>query len=235
MGVVTMLSFHHLTLGHGSVTLLEDASLTLCRGEVVGLVAPNGFGKTTLLTTLAGMGGASARGEVCIQGVAPHDGADLRAKVFYAPGDASLLYPSCTALDHLRMARDLWSSPHDVETLARTCGVDPFLHKRVRSLSQGMKQQLTLAIAYATDAACLLLDEPMNALDPTNVQRNTAILRGLARRGKTIVMSSHILENVDEASDRIVFMTGKGLIVSDARGMGGERARAVYERLYGGR
>ncbi len=228
-----MLSFHHLTLGHGSVTLLEDASFTLQRGEVVGLVAPNGFGKTTLLTTLAGMGGANAHGEVCVQGVAPRDGAGLRAKVFYAPGDASLLYPSCTALDHLRMVRSLWSSPYNVEALARACGIDPFLRKRVRSLSQGMKQQLTLAIAYATDAACLLLDEPMNALDPTNVQRNTDILRGLARRGRTIVMSSHILENVDEVSDRIVFMSDKGLIVMDARGSGGERARDVYKRLYG--
>lgn len=227
-----MLSFHHLTLGHGSATLLEDASLTLGCGEVVGLVAPNGFGKTTLLTTLAGMGGARARGEISVQGVPSHDGARLRATVFYAPGDASLLYPSCTVLDHVRMARSLWASPCSVEAVARTCGIDGFMRKRVRTLSQGMKQQLTLAVAYATDAPCLLLDEPMNALDPTNVQRNTAILRALARRGKTIVMSSHILENVDEVSDRIVFISDKSLIVADARSSGGERARDIYRRLY---
>lgn len=78
-----------------------------------------------------------------------------------------------------------------------------------------MRQQLTLAIAYMTGARYLLLDEPMNALDPTNVQLNSAIMRSMAKQGTGIIMSSHILDNVDQLSDKILFVKDKGLVLFD--------------------
>ncbi len=226
-----MLIATHLSLGYGRTVLLEDVSLTLEPGTVTGLVAPNGFGKTTLLRALAGIDGARARGALDVDGTGPRDGSALRRLVFYAPGDATLLYPNLTARDHLRMAARLWASPLDPDVVARRTGTDAFAHKRVRALSQGMKQQLTLAIAYLTCARYLLLDEPMNALDPTNVQLHSQILRGIARRGAAVVMSSHILDNVDAIADRIVFIKDRGLIEHDPA-HSTARALELYRRLY---
>ena len=113
------------------------------------------------------------------------------------------------------MTRKLWRSQRSIDDVARACKVDGFLSKRVRACSQGMRQQLTLAIAYMTGARYLLLDEPMNALDPTNVQLNSAIMRSMAKQGTGIIMSSHILDNVDQLSDKILFVKDKGLVLFD--------------------
>ena len=94
-----------------------------------------------------------------------------------------------------------------------------------------MKQQLTLAIAYMTGARYLLLDEPMNALDPTNVQLNSRILRGLAQHGVGVLMSSHILENVDQLSDEILFVRDGKLVMFDPDA-GPARALDIYNQLY---
>ena len=114
------------------------------------------------------------------------------------------------------MTKKLWRSDRDIADVARTCKIDGFLKKRVRACSQGMKQQLMLAIAYMTGARYLLLDEPMNALDPTNVQINSKILRELVGRGVGVVMSSHILDNVDQLSDRILFVKDRGLVMFES-------------------
>ena len=183
------------------------------------------------LRALAGIDGARARGTLDVDGIGPRNGSALRRLVFYAPGDATLLYTGLTARDHLRMAARLWASPLDPDVVAQRTGIDTFAHKRVRALSQGMKQQLTLAIAYLTNARYLLLDEPMNALDPTNVQLHSQILRNLARHGTAVVMSSHILENVDAIADRVLFIKDRGLIEHDPS-RGSARALELYNRLY---
>ena len=196
-----MLSVSHLTLSYRGRVLLDDVSFGLEPGHIMGLVAPNGYGKTTLLKAMAGIKGARVSGIVDVDGLPANQVARRRARVFYAPGEGTLLYPGMTVAEHLAMTRKLWKSERDPADVARACRIDGFLGKRVRACSQGMKQQLTLAIAYMTGARYLLLDEPMNALDPTNVQLNSRILRGLAQHGVGVLMSSHILENVDQLSD----------------------------------
>lgn len=226
-----MLTATNLSLSYGKNILVHDVALTLMPGTITGLVAPNGYGKTTLLRALAGIDGARARGTLDVDGIGPRNGSALRRLVFYAPGNATLLYPNLTVRDHLRMAARLWASPLDPDVVARRTGIDVIARKRVRALSQGMKQQLTLAIAYLTGSRYLLLDEPMNALDPTNVQLHSQILRNLARHGTAVVMSSHILENVDAIADRILFIKDRGLIEHDPS-RGSARALELYNRLY---
>lgn len=222
-----MLSAENLALGYGSHVLLDGVSLEVRKGVITGLVAPNGYGKTTLLRALAGLGAGRARGLVRVDDIDPRDAPAMRRAVFYAPGDASLLYPALTVREHLRAAADLWGSGLDVEAMARRCGVDGFAAKRVRTLSQGMKQQVTLAIAYLTGARYLLLDEPMNALDPTNVGINTRLLRELARAGRGVVLSSHILANVDEVADEVLFIKDRHLLLG--RGDSVDLYRRLYE------
>lgn len=210
-----MLSVSNLTLSYGGRVLLQDVSFILEPGCIMGLVAPNGYGKTTLLKAMANIKAARVTGVISVDDLPANQVARRRARVFYAPGEGTLLYPGMTVGDHLAMTRKLWRSERAIEDVARACKVDSFLNKRVRACSQGMRQQLTLAIAYMTGARYLLLDEPMNALDPTNVQLNSKILRTLAREGVGIIMSSHILDNVDQLSDKILFVREKGLLLFD--------------------
>lgn len=226
-----MLSVSHLTLSYRGRVLLDDVSFGLEPGRIMGLVAPNGYGKTTLLKAMAGIKGARVSGIVDVDGLPANQVARRRARVFYAPGEGTLLYPGMTVAEHLAMTRKLWKSERDPADVARACRIDGFLGKRVRACSQGMKQQLTLAIAYMTGARYLLLDEPMNALDPTNVQLNSRILRGLAQRGAGVLMSSHILENVDQLSDEILFMRDGKLVMFDPDA-GPARALDIYNQLY---
>ena len=181
----------------------------------MGLVAPNGYGKTTLLKAMANIKAARVTGAIAVDDLPANQVARRRARVFYAPGEGTLLYPGMTVGDHLAMTRKLWRSQRSIDDVARACKVDGFLSKRVRACSQGMRQQLTLPIAYMTGARYLLLDEPMNALDPTNVQFNSAIMRSIAKQGTGIIMSSHILDNVDQLSDKILFVKDKGLVLFD--------------------
>lgn len=226
-----MLSVSHLTLSYRGRVLLDDVSFGLEPGRIMGLVAPNGYGKTTLLKAMAGIKGARVSGIVDVDGLPANQVARRRARVFYAPGEGTLLYPGMTVAEHLAMTRRLWKSERDPADVARACKIDGFLSKRVRACSQGMKQQLTLAIAYMTGARYLLLDEPMNALDPTNVQINSRILRGLAQRGVGVLMSSHILENVDQLSDEILFVRDGKLVMFDPEA-GSARALDIYNQLY---
>lgn len=210
-----MLSVTNLTLSYGGRALLQNVSFDLEPGCIMGLVAPNGYGKTTLLKAMANIKAARVTGAIAVDDLPANQVVRRRARVFYAPGEGTLLYPGMTVGDHLAMTRKLWRSQRSIDDVARACKVDDFLSKRVRACSQGMRQQLTLAIAYMTGARYLLLDEPMNALDPTNVQLNSAIMRSMAKQGTGIIMSSHILDNVDQLSDKILFVKDKGLALFD--------------------
>lgn len=226
-----MLRVEGLTLSFGHNVLLENCSLACRPGEIVGLVAPNGYGKTTLLRALAGIGGSRACGLIALDEAVRGSQRELRRLVFYAPGDASLLYPNMSVRNHLSMVKRLWRSGIALDNVTDACALRSFMHKRVRACSQGMRQQLTIAIALMTGARYLLLDEPMNALDPTNVQRITGVLRCEASNGRCIVLSSHILDNVDRIADRVLFIHNRK-VISYGEGQNVGSAYARYHELY---
>ncbi len=228
-----MLRAESLTLSYGRGALVRDLSLALEPGRTYGLVAPNGSGKTTLLRALADLPGARVVGGVDVDGLDPRS-AERHRRVFYAPGDATLLYPGLTGRAHLKMARELWRSSADVREVERACDMEDFATRRVRRYSQGMKQQLTLALAYETQARYLLLDEPMNALDPTNVKLQSDLVRRAADEGSCVVMSSHILDNVDRACDVIWFLK-EGRLLELGRDVHAASALEAYDELFVGR
>lgn len=224
-----MLRVDDLSVRYGKKLVIDHVSAGFKPGRIYGLVAPNGYGKSTLLRAMAGTGNGCAEGAVLVD-AGECAGIESRRRVFYAPGEGTLLYPGLTAADHLKMARDLWASDADLSRVAAACRVDGFGRKRVRSFSQGMKQQLTLAVAYATGARYLLLDEPMNALDPTNVAVQGELIRKADARGGCVVLSSHILGNVDELCDTVLFLKdGKLLRYSGEPRSAGE----LYRKLFG--
>lgn len=226
-----MYEVHDLALGFARKRLLENASLTLEPGQVTGIIAPNGFGKTTLLRWLAGNRSLGHTSHCMLDGHKDPRPQTIRSKVFYMPGDGSLLNPQLSGRDHLQTVARLWKSSTDIAQTIAQCSMEPYIDWPVRRLSQGMAQQLALACAYVAQPKYLLLDEPMNALDPTHAESNGCYLRALARRGSAVLFSSHILDNVTAVCDSVLTMEGRRLAEHQntrSRGF----ARELYRRTY---
>lgn len=222
------LSATGLCLSFGAKTVLEDADLHLATGTINGLVAPNGYGKTTLLKALAGEARCRVAGAAAVEGIACGPTAACHAAARYATGAGRGLVPHMSVRRQLQLVAVFWDSKRDPEEALRIFGADSFARTSTNRLSQGMAQIASLALAWETDCAWLLLDEPMNALDPTNIERVSNALRAEVQNGKGIVMSSHILSNVDELCGEMWLINNKKL----ERFEGGHTAE-LYRRTYG--
>ena len=221
-----MLSARDVKVAFGGRTVFENVSLDLGRGEAKGLAAPNGFGKTTLLRAIAGEPrGWSCRrsGSVEADGVPVRRAARYRGRVLFVPGNAASLYTEMNARDHLSAVRALWrqsaeghtpgssGSPVSVDDAIEACGLDAFCDKPVARLSKGMRQQVSFAAAYISGAPYLLLDEPFNALDPTNVARLARVLGTMAESGRGVLIASHLFDEIAGSCASIAFLRPDGV------------------------
>lgn len=221
-----MLSLNGVTLAYPGKPILDDVSKDLQPGRFYGLVAPNGYGKTTLLQALDGNRVCLRAGEIACDGARPESLA-YRRSVYYAQGgSAGGLVAHKSVRRHLELVAEAWGSGADVSLIVEQLGMADFQHRPARALSQGMGQLLVLGMALASGARYLLLDEPMNALDVSNVKRLSGLLRGLVERGSCILMSSHILGNIDEMCDEVLYIADNGITSCSGR------SAEVYERLY---
>ncbi len=194
-----------LTKTYGDFTALSDCTVDVRRGEIFGLLGPNGAGKTTLIRSLMGFLQATS-GHCTVDGFDPAiDGVGVRARVAYLPGDARL--PR-----HMRGGGVLkfFSEMHPSGNLDRSIAVAERLElntkTRVAFMSTGMRQKLALAVVLGLDTPLLILDEPTANLDPT-VRANVLDLVVEARsRGRTVMLSSHVLSEIEETCDRVAFL-----------------------------
>lgn len=186
--------------------------LTAHPGEVTALVGPNGAGKTTLLLVLATLLVPDA-GEVTVAGHDPvSQSAEVRARMGWAP-DVFGLYDNLTAREYLVFCGEsyLMSRPaaRDRATeLLRLARLEEHADRPVHTLSRGQKQRLGLTRALVHSPEVLLLDEPASGLDPRSRVELRELLRALAREGRTVVVSSHLLGDLEELADRVVFVDG---------------------------
>jgi ABC-2 type transport system ATP-binding protein len=224
-----MLSLQHATIGYGRNIILEDASFELRPKSICGLVAPNGFGKTTLLRALSGTASLMKHGSVVLDGESVYARQDVRTKLFFGPSDESLLYPQKTGTFHLKLVQELWESGAESGTAAALLGIEGFAGRPVRTYSQGMKRQLLLAMAYASQASYILLDEPLNALDPDKAERGCAALFRMAEEGASILVASHQPEELDRICDSYMVFKGTKLAVVPKQGS----CRELFHRCYG--
>ncbi|MCA9213180.1 MAG: ABC transporter ATP-binding protein [Planctomycetales bacterium] len=194
-----------LTKRYGEFVALHECTLGVDRGEVFGLLGPNGAGKTTLIRTLMGFlrptsGTATIDGLDCTkQSVAVH------AKVAYLPGDARL-FRRMRGSEVLRFFADARRDGdfQKAKDLAKRLDLDT--KRRVGLMSTGMRQKLALAATLATEATILILDEPTSNLDP-NVRREIGRMLAEAKsNGRTILLSSHVLSEIEESCDRVVIL-----------------------------
>ena len=209
-----MIEIHGLTKRFGTLSAVEDLSFTVGRGQVVGFLGPNGAGKTTTLRMLLGLVAPSA-GTATIDG---HTYSDLPDPLHTvgAALEASSFHPGRTARNHLRIqALAGRTDPSRVASILDMVGLADAADRRVGGYSQGMRQRLALATALLHEPEVLILDEPANGLDPDGVRWLRELLRELAGKGATVLVSSHLLAEVAQTVDTVVILD-RGRLVTQS-------------------
>jgi ABC-2 type transport system ATP-binding protein len=209
-----MITVSGLTKRYGDRTVVDGVSFALQPGTVTGFLGPNGAGKTTTMRMITGLVPATA-GEARIDGrrwaELPNPGAVVGTLL-----DAGAVHPGRTGRAHLRIMADTLGVPAKrVDELLELVDLGPAGRRRIGGYSLGMRQRLGIAGALLADPAVLLLDEPANGLDPEGIRWMRGLLRGHAARGGTVLLSSHLLGEVEHTVDRLVVIGG-GKTVADA-------------------
>ena len=230
------LEVQDLSRWYGEVIGLSGASFTLEPG-VTGLLGPNGAGKSTLLKVLTGQIRPS-RGGVRILGEVPWGNPDLFHRVGYCP-ETDSIYPELGAREFIAAMLGLAglsaseATQKAAEALTRT-GLDPELRKPMAAFSKGMRQRTKLAQALALAPEVLLLDEPLNGMDPVGRKETIDLVVQLGREGHTVLVSSHILHEVEQMTPHILLLhQGRVLAhgeVHEIRDLIEDRARSVRLR-----
>ncbi|GAB3365547.1 ABC transporter ATP-binding protein [Modestobacter lapidis] len=226
-----MVQVQGLTKQYGSVLAVDDVTFDVEPGKVTGFLGPNGAGKSTTMRMILGLD-RPTRGRALIGGRRLAElGEPLRE--VGALLDASAVQPGRTGRDHLRVAaRSNGIAPGRVDEVIAEVGLGPAARRRIRGYSLGMRQRLGIAAALLGDPAVLLFDEPMNGLDLDGVRWIRRLVRELADEGRTVLLSSHLMSEMQQTADHLVII-GRGRLIADAsieQVLHGEGARQVRVR-----
>ena len=208
-----MIRVENLTKRYGSVTAVDGATFTVRPGTVTGFLGPNGAGKSTVMRMLTGLTPPTS-GHATVLGRAYRDLPNAGSHVGVML-DASAQHPGRTGREALTLASIAIGVPRTrVDEVLRLVGLtDDEAGRRVRTYSLGMRQRLGLAGAFLGEPRVLVLDEPANGLDPQGIHWMRGLLRDFAGRGGAVLLSSHLLAEVQAVADDIVVI-GRGRIVA---------------------
>jgi ABC-2 type transport system ATP-binding protein len=225
---MTTIELDHLSKSFGSVRAVDDLSFRVGPGRVTGFLGPNGAGKTTTLRCLLGLV-APTSGSATIDGRRYGDIA-RPAAVVGAALEAASFHPGRTALDHLRVYAPQVAVPDSrAREVLDLVGLTQSADRRVGGFSLGMRQRLALATTLLGDPRVLVLDEPANGLDPEGIRWLRAFLRALAAEGRTVLVSSHVLSEVEQTVDDVVIIARGRLVhaspLAELRGLARARVR----------
>ncbi len=209
-----MISLQNLTKRYGDQTVVDDLTLEIQAGLVTGFLGPNGAGKSTTMRMIMGLDRPDA-GAALVDG-RPYASLAAPLRTVGAALDARSAHPGRSAIAHLRgMARSNGiPSSRAAEVLERV-GLADVQRKRVGEFSLGMSQRLAIAAALLGDPTVLLLDEPINGLDPDGVRWIRQLMRGLADEGRTVLVSSHLMSEMEDTADHLIVI-GRGKLIIDA-------------------
>jgi ABC-2 type transport system ATP-binding protein len=208
-----MIDAHNLTKRYGEKTAVDDLSFTVKPGIVTGFLGPNGSGKSTTMRLILGLD-APTQGAVTVNGRAYRD--------FPAPLhqvgvllEARSVHTGRSAFHHLLTLAQTHGIPRSrVEELIALVGLDEVGRKRAGQFSLGMGQRLGIAAALLGDPEVLILDEPINGLDPEGIHWIRDLLKGLAAEGRTVFLSSHLMSEMAVTADHLIII-GRGRLIRD--------------------
>ena len=199
---------------------VDGLTLTIKKGSVFGFLGPNGAGKTTTIKMIVGLVRADS-GTILIDGHLPSD-KTIRERLGFMPEDP-YFYERLTGMEFLRFCAQLFAKSYDTTTdeyarILKLTGIYEARDKKIAAYSKGMKQRLGFAQAIVNDPDYILLDEPLDGLDPIGRREMKRIILSLKHKGKTIFFNSHVLADVEELCDEIgILHEGKLLYTGAVR------------------
>lgn len=214
-----MLEARSLTRYYGALPALRDATFTARPGHILGYLGPNGSGKSTTVRMLVGLM-TPTRGDVCWRGRSIYE--DLpafRRQLGYVPEEPHL-YTHLNAPEYLRLVgglRDLDERVLDrrIDRLLDLLGLEDSRHSTLSGYSKGMRQKVLIAAALLHDPAVVVLDEPFSGLDVGAALTLRAVIKGLADAGRTVLMSSHVIEVVEQLCTDVVILSDGRVVAHD--------------------
>jgi ABC-2 type transport system ATP-binding protein len=232
-----MIEASGLSKRYGPVRAVDNLSFTVHPGTVTGFLGPNGSGKSTTMRMILGLDRPDA-GRATIGGRPYRDlawplrevGAQLEARAFH---------PARSARSHLRVLAAASNIPHSrVDEVLGMVGLSDAAHRRAGKFSLGMAQRLGIASALLGNPGVLILDEPVNGLDPEGVRWMRTLLRSLASQGRTVLVSSHLISEIALVADHLIVIGGGRLLadttVTDLSGRSGSLEDAFLTLTSGG-
>jgi ABC-2 type transport system ATP-binding protein len=208
-----MIEISDVTKRYGHTVAVDHLSFEVRPGEVTGFLGPNGAGKSTTMRMVVGLD-APTSGRVTVDG---HAYRDLRFPLRHVGAllEARAIHPGRSARDHLRWLADSNGIGRKrVEEVLELVGLGQVADRRSGGFSLGMGQRLGIATALLGDPGTLLLDEPVNGLDPEGVRWIRQLLRSLAAEGRSILVSSHLMSEMAQTADRLV-VVGRGRLIAE--------------------
>ncbi|HUB98549.1 MAG TPA: ATP-binding cassette domain-containing protein [Solirubrobacterales bacterium] len=205
------LEVRNLTKRYGKTVAVDDLSFAVEAGRVTGFLGPNGAGKTTTMRALLGLLRPS-RGEALVEG-RPPVAMQAPLETIGAALEATAFHPGRSGRNHLRCLAAAAKIPRSrVEEVLELVELSGAAKRRVKGYSLGMRQRLALAAALLGDPRILILDEPANGLDPQGMRWLRDLLRAQAAEGRTVLVSSHVLSEVDQTADELVVIRNGKLV-----------------------
>ncbi|MFC4536031.1 ABC transporter ATP-binding protein [Sphaerisporangium dianthi] len=208
-----MIEVRELTKRYGRALAVDRLSFEVRPGEVTGFLGPNGAGKSTTMRVVLGL--AAPTSGAALVGGRPYTSLRRPARQVGALLDAGALHPGRSALSHLRwLARENGIGDARVAQVLEQAGLAGVARRRAGGFSLGMKQRLGIAAALLGDPGILLFDEPVNGLDPDGVRWIRELMREMAAEGRTILLSSHLMSEMELTADRLIII-GRGRLIAD--------------------
>ncbi|RME66440.1 MAG: ATP-binding cassette domain-containing protein [Nitrospirae bacterium] len=213
-----MIQVQHLTKRFGQLVAVDDVSFTLSKGDTMGLLGPNGAGKTTIMRMMTGYL-PPTEGRVLIEGMDMYDQpAEVKRKIGYLP-EHPPLYMDMTVREYLEFVAEIKGLPKArlkdaVQKAAEQCGVADKLGRLIGNLSKGNRQRVGLAQALVHEPEILILDEPTVGLDPKQIIEIRNLIKELGRH-RTVILSTHILQEVTAVCNKVAIINNGRLVVCD--------------------
>jgi ABC-2 type transport system ATP-binding protein len=196
---------HDASVWFGQKVALSELSCSFGPG-VTGLLGPNGAGKSTLMRAITGLIGVNA-GQVRVDGRDPRTDRDVQGRIALVPEDEAVP-AQLTARELVRYVADLHGvrDPQAADAALELVDMLPAADRRLKGFSKGMRQRAKVAAALVTDPPVLVLDEPLNGADPVQRANLTELFRRLGAEGRTVIVSSHVLSEVERLADRVLVL-----------------------------
>lgn len=199
-----MIEFKNLHKKFGKLTVLDGLDLSINKGGIFAILGPNGSGKTTLIKCLLGMV-IPNKGDIIFENESVLKKWEYRNNLNYLPQIANFP-PNLSVQELLKMVKNLRPKDSNENELIELFGLQEFLNKKLGNLSGGTKQKVNIVLTFMFDSDLIILDEPTTGLDPIALIHLKELIQKEKEKGKTILITTHIMSVVDELADEIVFL-----------------------------